>query len=278
MRNSHFSTAFGYSLDVAKKLSRKHFLAGAAPLVAAAPIVHYGLAAARRRRRVPSATHLRSRPRPRRHGPCGDDRRGGALDRAQRATSTRCSLPPPAAAAPARPGARVQPARRSTRRSRSRRASPSPPGRTTAPRPGPVIRATEDDLLRVHFTQRRLAPAHDPLPRHPPGEHGRRLRDRRAGRLVHVRVPGAAVRDAPLPLPRDAAEEAHPQGPLRRLHHRPAEAAQAGAGARDGDERLRHRRRRREQLLHRQRAAPSTTRATRSGCAARRRCASTSPT
>ena len=32
--------------------------------------------------------------------------------------------------------------------------------------------------------QRRLAPAHDPLPRHPPGEHGRRLRDRRAGRAA----------------------------------------------------------------------------------------------
>ena len=28
-----------------------------------------------------------------------------------------------------------------------------------------------------------------------------------------------------LPLPRDAAEEAHPQGPLRRVHHRPEEAA-----------------------------------------------------
>ena len=71
---------------------------------------------------------------------------------------------------------------------------------------------------------------------------------------------------APLPLPRDAAEEAHPQGPLRRVHHRPAGAAPAGAGARDGDERLRHRRRRREQLLHRQRAHASTTRSIRSRC------------
>ena len=46
--------------------------------------------------------------------------------------------------------------------------------------PGPVIRATEDDLLRVRFVNGEPAPAHDPLPRDPPGEHGRRLRDRRA--------------------------------------------------------------------------------------------------
>ena len=48
--------------------------------------------------------------------------------------------------------------------------------------PGPVIRATEDDVLRVRFVERRRAPAHDPLPRDPPDEHGRRVRDRRAGR------------------------------------------------------------------------------------------------
>ena len=48
--------------------------------------------------------------------------------------------------------------------------------------PGPVIRATEGDLLRVKFRERRLPRAHDPLPRHPSGEHGRRRRDRRARR------------------------------------------------------------------------------------------------
>ena len=51
--------------------------------------------------------------------------------------------------------------------------------------PGPVIRATEDDLLRVRFINTRLAPAHDPLPRDPPDEHGRRIRARRPGRRVH---------------------------------------------------------------------------------------------
>ena len=45
------------------------------------------------------------------------------------------------------------------------------------------------------------------------------------GRQVHLRVRGEAVRDAALPLPRDAAEEAHPQGPLRRADHRPEGAA-----------------------------------------------------
>ena len=102
--------------------------------------------------------------------------------------------------------------------------------------------------------ERGLPSAHDPLPRDPPDEHGRRLRGRRARRALPVRVRGAAGRLPPLPLPRDAAEEAHPSRPLRRLHHRPEGAAPAGAGARDGDERLRHRRRRRKQLLHRQRA------------------------
>ena len=102
--------------------------------------------------------------------------------------------------------------------------------------------------------ERRVAPAHDPLPRHPPDEHGRRVRGRRARWAVHVRVRGAAGGAPPVPLPRDAAEEAHPQGPLRRVHRRSEGAAPAGAGARDGHERLRHGRGRREQLLHRQRA------------------------
>ena len=44
--------------------------------------------------------------------------------------------------------------------------------------PGPIIRATEGQLLRVRVHERRDAPAHDPLPRDPPLEHGRRLRDR----------------------------------------------------------------------------------------------------
>ena len=45
--------------------------------------------------------------------------------------------------------------------------------------PGPVIRATEGDRPPRALRQRRRAPAHDPLPRDPPDEHGRCLRDRR---------------------------------------------------------------------------------------------------
>ena len=84
--------------------------------------------------------------------------------------------------------------------------------------------------------------------------------------------------DAPLPLPLDAAEEAHPQGPLRRADHRPEGAARAGAGARDGDERLRHRRRRRQQLLHRQRPHVLLRALPDHASSARSSCASTSPT
>ena len=145
-------------------------------------------------------------------------------------------------------------------------------------RPGPGAPGDRGRHPAGQLRQRRLAPAHDPLPRHPPDEHGRRLRGRAPGRHVHLRVRGAAVRDAALPLPRDAAEEAHPQGPLRRADHRPEGAARAGAGARDGDERLRHRRRRRRTTSTPSTAARSTTRATRSGSSARSSCASTSRT
>ena len=45
--------------------------------------------------------------------------------------------------------------------------------------PGPVIRATEGDTAPRPLPESGLAPAHDPLPRDPPGEHGRRLPGRR---------------------------------------------------------------------------------------------------
>ena len=89
--------------------------------------------------------------------------------------------------------------------------------------PGPIIRATEGDLLRVEFAN---AGSH-PHTIHFHGIHPANMDGVfeivDPGELVHLRVPRAPVRDAPLPLPRDPAEEAHPQGPLRRVHHRPAD-------------------------------------------------------
>ena len=120
--------------------------------------------------------------------------------------------------------------------------------------PGPGLARDGGRHAPRQLRQRRLPSAHDPLPRDPPDEHGRGVRDRAAGRTVHVRVRGEAVRPAALPLPLDATQEAPPQGALRRADHRPEGAARARAGARHGDERLRHRRGRDEQLLHRQRA------------------------
>ena len=104
------------------------------------------------------------------------------------------------------------------------------------------------------FRQRRHASAHDPLPRHPSDQHGRRLRGRPGRWRDHLRVRGPPGGIPSLPLPLDPAQEAHCEGPLRRVDHRSEAAAPSCAGARDGDERLRYRRRRREQLLHGQRA------------------------
>ena len=96
--------------------------------------------------------------------------------------------------------------------------------------PGPVIRATEGDRLRVNFVNGGSHPHTIHFHGIHPTKHGRRLRDRRAGRSVHVRVRGKAGGLPRLPLPRDAAQEAHPQGPAtarssstRRSRDRPAQ-------------------------------------------------------
>ena len=120
------------------------------------------------------------------------------------------------------------------------RARPGAPGHRGRHPPRPV-------------RQRRLASAHDPLPRDPPDEHGRRLRDRAPGGRFTYEFEAKPYGMQLYHCHATPAEEAHPQGPLRRADHRPEGAARARAGARDGDERLRHRRRRDEQLLHGQR-------------------------
>ena len=104
--------------------------------------------------------------------------------------------------------------------------------------PGPVIRATEDDLLRVHFTN---AGSHPHTIHfhgiHPPNMDGV-FEVVEPGHKLDVRIPGTAGGLPPLPLSRHTAQEAHPQRPLRRFHHRSQGAATAGAGAGHGDERL----------------------------------------
>ena len=249
------------------RLTRGKLLAAAAPL-AAAPIVGKLALDGRRAAVHDHSSHNHSRSlathERRRDGSRRDDRRRGARRRRADTISTRCSTRP--RALPYRPG-RVR-EYTLTATDVDLEVAPGvffPAWVYNGTAPGPVIRATEGDRLRVQFRQRRLASAHDPLPRHPPDEHGRRLRDRRAGWPLHVRVRGAAGGLPPVPLPRDAAEEAHPQGPLRRVHHRPEGAAPARAGARHGDERLRHRRATAGTTSTPSTGARSTTRSTRSG-------------
>ena len=63
--------------------------------------------------------------------------------------------------------------------------------------PGPVIRATEGDLLRVRFVNQGSHPHTIHFHGIHPHEPGRRLRDRAAGRRVHLRVRGAPGRVPP---------------------------------------------------------------------------------
>ena len=181
---------------MAKRFTRRGLLAAAAP-IAAAPLVGklaFGESAGATGH--DHASHRCCRDRNEADGPRGDDRRAGS--------GGRRPARPRRPALPAAGAARTQPGRvreyTLTAVDREIEVAPGvffPAWTYNGTVPGPVIRATEGDLLRVHFVNARLAPAHDPLPRHPPGEHGRRLRDRRAGRRVHLRVRGAAGRLAP---------------------------------------------------------------------------------
>ena len=121
------------------------------------------------------------------------------------------------------------------------------------PHPGPDAALPRGRAPADHLLQRLGAPAHDPLPRHPPGGDGRRARHRRrpdpARRHDRLRVRRAAGRPAPLPLPRAPAGRAHRQGPLRRVHRRPEGRARGRRRDGDGDERVRHELRSRQRGL-----------------------------
>ena len=122
--------------------------------------------------------------------------------------------------------------------------------------PGPTLRATEGDLVRVKFVNGSSHPhtmhfhgihtaRHDGVPETGPGNI-------QPGEELHLRVRGAAVRDAPLPLPHQPAGRAHRQGPVRRVRDRPEAGPPGGRRAGDGDERLRHQLRQRERGLRRE--------------------------
>ena len=93
--------------------------------------------------------------------------------------------------------------------------------------PGPTLRCREGERLRITFVNGSAHPhtihfhgihpaAMDGVPGH------RRRRDRSPAGTTVYEFDALPVRPAPLPLPRPPARRAHRQGPLRRVHHRPA--------------------------------------------------------
>ena len=136
---------------------------------------------------------------------------------------------------------------------RGRARHPLPGLDLQRPHPGPDAARPRGRAAADHVRQRLPPPAHDPLPRHPPGRDGRRARPRggpdRARRAHRLRVRRAALRPAPLPLPRAPARRAHRQGALRRLPHRPEGGPRGGGRDGDGDERVRHELRPRQRAL-----------------------------
>ena len=176
-------------LDMAKtRLTRGKLLAAAAPL-AAVPLVGKlafdgdataaGHDHSSHDRSRTLATHEGGDPRP-----CGDDRRRGACGRRPQ-RSRRAPLSASRAPVRAGPSPRVH-AHRDRRRARDR-AGHLLPG-VGLQRDGARPRHPRDRgrSSARELRERRLASAHDPLPRHPSDEHGRRLRGRRAGRALHA--------------------------------------------------------------------------------------------
>ena len=91
--------------------------------------------------------------------------------------------------------------------------------------PGPDDPRHRRRSRQRHVPEPGLASAHDPLPRLASARDGRRRCPSSRcmpGEHVRLRVRRRAVRPAPLSLPHRAAEAAHPQGPVRRVHHRSA--------------------------------------------------------
>ena len=118
--------------------------------------------------------------------------------------------------------------------------------------PGPTIRCTEGDRIRIRFTNRGVH-AHSVHFHgiHPSNMDGA-FEPVHPGHCVRLRIRRRAVRPASLSLPHGADQAAPAQGTLRRLHHRPQAGPSPRARDGDDDERLRHQLRQRERGLRRQ--------------------------
>ena len=96
--------------------------------------------------------------------------------------------------------------------------------------PGPTLRCTEGDRLRIRFVNGSSHPhtmhfhgIHSAFMDGMPGiGEAARRRQIEPGESFDLRVRRRALRPPPLPLPRQPAGRPHRQGALRRLHHRSA--------------------------------------------------------
>ena len=184
-----------------RKLSRRKLLGGAAGTAAALPLLHelvphqgvHDQLASAQGSAGTSGKHGKTMRRHQGIDPPGDGRAG---------RPARQRLRPHRDAARLRPRGRQARGRAHRPRVRARgggqgdrggaRASSTPHGPTTAACPGPTLRATEGERVRVKFVNASKPSPHDPLPRHPPRPErrraGRRARQHRVRRVLHLRV------------------------------------------------------------------------------------------